>query len=121
MKVFPLMSLKIGKILLQKKRCSALRISCKNGRFIPRVVITFFADRCDLNAPINDMLIKTDFTKISPGTNDLALRQDVSLNLEGRLPPLLLNKFNIGLQLGDLIGGFSIGFFKLRDSASCFF
>ena len=109
----------------KKKRCwcSALRISHISGQFIPRIFIapSFFADRSNLNTPVNDVLIKIDFTKISLGTNDLALHQDVSLNLEGRLPPLLLNKFNVSLQSGDLIRGFSIGFFKLWDSASYFF
>ena len=100
------MNLEIEKILLQKKKkkniftarvvSSTLRISCRSGRFILRVV-TIFADRSDLDVPINDVLIQTDFTKISPGANHLALHQDVSFNLKGRLPPLLLNNVNIGL------------------------
>ena len=79
------MNSKTGKILLQKKggeRGSALGISCKSGRFIPRV-ITIFADRSDLDTPINDVLIQTDFTEISPEANNLALRQDVNFNLKG--------------------------------------
>ena len=119
------MNLETGKILLQvffkKERCLALRISFKSSQVIPRADITFLADRCDLNAPVNDVLIKTDFTKISPEANDLALRQDISLNLEGQLPPLLFNKCNVSLQSNDLIRGLSIGVLKFRDSAFCCF
>ena len=49
-----------------------MRINRKSDRFIPRIVI-IFAKRSDLDAPVDNVLIETNFTEVSTETNHLAL------------------------------------------------
>ena len=93
-------------------------LDCRGRRLF--LIFALF-ERGNLNATIFDVLVKVDLAKVNLGTNNSVLSQDVILDFIDRFPPLRLYKFDVSFQLGDLVGGFAIGFLEFGHSVGRFF